>query len=102
LRSRANKSGGQKMGLGEVRNSVVPKFALVSPPHDDGHFTSRYFTPWTCHQTYAVSGSMCISSCAALPGSISMCISSCAQAVRHQYVWLHRRNGESRLVYGLD
>ncbi len=60
----------EKMGLGDVRDSVVPKFAIVSPPRNDGHFTSRYFTPWSCHPTYAVSGSMCISSCAALPGTI--------------------------------
>ena len=61
---------GEKMGLGQVRDSVMPKFAIVAPPRNDGHFTSRYFTPWSCHPTYAVSGSICISSCAALPGSI--------------------------------
>lgn len=67
---RLRRIAGKKMGLGDVGKSVMPKFAIVSPPRDDGHFTSRYFTPWSCHPTYAVSGSMCISSCAALPGSI--------------------------------
>lgn len=59
-----------KMGMGDVRDSVIPKFAIASPPTDDGHFRSRYFTAaGKCHPAYAVSGSICISTCATLPGS---------------------------------
>ena len=59
-----------KMGMGDVKNSVVPKIALVAAPQGTGHFTSRYFTPLSLHQSYAVSGSICASSCAALPNSV--------------------------------
>jgi len=59
-----------KMGLGDATGSVVPKIALVAPSQNDGHFASRYFTPLSLHPSYAVSGSICASSCAALPSSV--------------------------------
>lgn len=59
-----------KMGFGDVKGSVVPKIALVAPPQKDGNFASRYFTPLSLHQSYAVSGSICAASCAALPNSV--------------------------------
>lgn len=68
---------GRRMGLGDVRESVMPKFALVAPPRNDGVVTSRYFTPWQCHPTYAVSGSICVSSAAVLPGSVVNQVSDC-------------------------
>ncbi len=61
---------GKAMGLGDVRNSVIPKFALVAPAAGDGHFASRYLTPSQCHPAYAVSGSIAAASCALLPGSV--------------------------------
>ena len=58
------------MGMGDVSNSVVPKFGMVSPPKTGGHFASRYFTQYgKCHPSYAVSGSICAASASALPGS---------------------------------
>lgn len=61
---------GEAMGMGDVRQSVVPKFGMVAPPRNGGHFASRYFTQYgKCHPAYAVSGSICASACAALPGS---------------------------------
>ncbi|MEM7539629.1 MAG: 4-oxalomesaconate tautomerase [Chloroflexota bacterium] len=68
------RQAGEKMGFGDVSDSVIPKPALVGPPQntgpDGGHFRSRYFTPTSCHPSYAVSGSICVSVCAALPGTI--------------------------------
>ncbi len=59
-----------KMGLGDVAGKVIPKFAIVSEPQADGHFSSRYFAAeGKCHQSYAVSGSICISACSALAGT---------------------------------
>ena len=55
---------GKLMGLGDVSNSVVPKFGLVSEASGNGHFAARYFTPWNCHPAMAVTGSQCISACA--------------------------------------
>ncbi|MEM7127612.1 MAG: 4-oxalomesaconate tautomerase [Chloroflexota bacterium] len=65
------RQAGERMGMGDVRDSVIPKFGIVSAPQNDGHFASRYFTVYgTCHPAYAVSGSICASTCAALPGSV--------------------------------
>lgn len=59
-----------KMGMGDVSDSVIPKFAIASDARADGHFSSRYFTTaGKCHPAYAVSGSICAATCAALPGS---------------------------------
>ncbi|MGB7300271.1 MAG: 4-oxalomesaconate tautomerase [Burkholderiaceae bacterium] len=61
---------GKLMGLGDVTESVIPKFGIVAPPRNGGHFSSRYLTPWQCHPAYAVSGSICASACAAMPGTV--------------------------------
>lgn len=62
---------GQLMGLGDVSGSVVPKFGLVSAPRDGGAINARYFMPWRCHPSYAVTGSICTSSCAMAPGTVA-------------------------------
>ena len=61
---------GRRMGFGDVTKSVTPKIGLVSAPQQGGHFSVRYFMPWTAHPTLAVTGSQCLAACALLPGSI--------------------------------
>ncbi|WP_417669475.1 4-oxalomesaconate tautomerase [Roseibium sp.] len=61
---------GRRMGLGDVSKSVVPKFGLVSPARAGGHMSVRYFMPWKCHPSLAVTGSQCIAACALVKGSI--------------------------------
>ena len=62
---------GRRMGLGDVSERVIPKLALIASPAADGHLSVRYFTPWVCHPTIAVTGSLCIS--AALLCSKTIC-----------------------------
>ena len=62
---------GQLMGFGDVAKSVVPKVGLIAPPRQGGHFSARYFMPWTTHPTLAVTGSQCLSACALAPGTIA-------------------------------
>ena len=59
-----------KMGLGDVTGKVLPKFALLSSSNKAGKIRSRYFTPFSCHQTHAVTGSLCVSSSSFIPGTI--------------------------------
>ena len=49
----------KEVGLGDVSKSVIPKTAIVmeSKKADIG---SRYFMPWDCHPSYAVTGSMAL------------------------------------------
>lgn len=49
-----------KMGLGDARGKVIPKFALVAPPKNGGAITVRYFTPVTAHAALAVSGGIAL------------------------------------------
>jgi len=50
---------GKRIGFGDVSKSVIPKVALVSKA-DKGSIKSRYFMPWTCHNGYAITGSICL------------------------------------------
>ena len=57
-------------GLGDARDKVLPKVALVAPPRAGGVIASRYFTPWNCHSAYAVTGALCLAAAASIPGTV--------------------------------
>ncbi|MEL6477880.1 MAG: 4-oxalomesaconate tautomerase [Pseudomonadota bacterium] len=61
---------GKRMGMGDVTASVTPKFGLLAPPRDGGSATVRYFMPWNCHPTLAVTGSQCLATCLLCPGTV--------------------------------
>ena len=62
---------GQRMGMGDVGESVTPKFAIIAPARDGGSVASRYFMPWNTHPSMAVTGAQCIASCVLAPGSVA-------------------------------
>lgn len=62
---------GEKMGLGDVRKSVTPKFGLLASARSGGSVCVRYFMPWKCHPTLAVTGSQCLASCLLAPGTVA-------------------------------
>lgn len=60
------------MGMGDVTGLVIPKFALLAPPREEGgNITSRYFVPTACHAAHAVTGAICVGCCTALKGSVA-------------------------------
>jgi 2-methylaconitate cis-trans-isomerase PrpF len=60
------------MGLGDCSNKVIPKVCLVSAPESkENVICSRYFTPYDCHSTHAVSGAMCLVASLFIKGSVS-------------------------------
>ncbi|WP_142847556.1 4-oxalomesaconate tautomerase [Telmatospirillum sp. J64-1] len=61
----------QRMGLGDCTGKVTPKLALIAAPRDGGSITSRYFVPHKAHAAHAVTGAICVASCAALKGSVA-------------------------------
>jgi 2-methylaconitate cis-trans-isomerase PrpF len=63
------------MGMGDVSKNVVPKMALLSKPRNGGHIASRFFVPETCHKAHPVTGTVCIASACAIPGTIAAQIS---------------------------
>ena len=62
---------GRRMSFGDVTKSVTPKIGLIAAPKRGGHFTARYFMPWTTHPTMAVTGSQCLAACALAPGTVA-------------------------------
>ncbi|MFA3920881.1 4-oxalomesaconate tautomerase [Ruegeria hyattellae] len=65
-----NKAGAL-MGLGDVSQSVTPKFGLLAQPLGSGTIATRYFMPWNTHPSMAVTGAQCLASCALAPGTIA-------------------------------
>jgi hypothetical protein len=62
---------GRRMGLGDVSQSVTPKFGLLAAPQAGGTVAARYFMPWKTHPTMAVTGAQCLASCLLTPGTIA-------------------------------
>ena len=61
---------GERMGLGDVSDSVTPKFGLLAESSDGGDAATRYFMPWRCHPTLAVTGSQCMAACLLAEGTV--------------------------------
>jgi 4-oxalomesaconate tautomerase len=63
---------GQKMGLGDVSNSVLPKIGLLSKPKSSSNnIQSLYFTPKTLHPAHAVTGAICVGTALKIKGSVA-------------------------------
>ncbi len=62
---------GALMGMGDVSKLVVPKIALLSKPRRGGAITSRFFVPDACHKAHPVTGTVCIASACAIPGTVA-------------------------------
>lgn len=62
---------GRRMGLGDVTKSVTPKIGLLAAPRHGGAISARYFMPWNCHPTMAVTGSQCLAACTLTPGTVA-------------------------------
>jgi 2-methylaconitate cis-trans-isomerase PrpF len=62
---------GQRMGLGDVTHSVIPKPVLVSEGDQSNCIVSRYFTPHKCHMSHAVTGAIGVVSAFAMPGTVA-------------------------------
>ncbi len=65
------REAGHRMGLGDVADRVIPKVGILAPPWGGGHIAARYLVPHRTHAAMAVTGSICIASCAVLEGSVS-------------------------------
>lgn len=62
---------GVLMGMGDVSKSVTPKFGLLAPASQGGTIAARYFMPWKCHPSMAVTGAQCLASCVLAPGTVA-------------------------------
>lgn len=65
------REAGQRMGLGDVSELVIPKIGMLSAPRRGGTLTSRYFVPDRCHRSHAVTGALCIAVASRLPETVA-------------------------------
>ena len=64
-------AAGPLMGLGDVREKVVPKMTLIAPPRAGGHVCTRTFIPHRCHAAIGVLGAVSVATACVLPGSVA-------------------------------
>jgi 4-oxalomesaconate tautomerase len=69
---------GELMGLGDVRETTVPKLTLVAPPRDGGDLSTRTFIPHRCHDAIGVLGAVSVATAARLDGTPARACSSAA------------------------
>ncbi|MGX9964906.1 4-oxalomesaconate tautomerase [Roseomonas sp. F4] len=62
---------GRRMGFGDVTGKVVPKIGLVARPAREGTIAARYFVPWSCHKSFATTGSVCVATASVLEGTVA-------------------------------
>lgn len=74
------RKAGELMGMGDVSDMVVPKIGLLAAPRKGGTITSRYFVPTSCHKAHAVTGTVCVASACAIPGTVAARIAPLATA----------------------
>jgi len=78
-----------EMGMGDVRDKVIPKFALLSKSCNGGTITSRYFTPKTCHETHAATGTNCIAAACLIKGTVAAKIANVKYEDEYKVVLEH-------------
>jgi len=63
------REAGERMGMGDVSQAVVPKVSLVSSPRNGGTLCTRNLIPVRCHTSIGVFAAVSIATACILPGS---------------------------------
>jgi 2-methylaconitate cis-trans-isomerase PrpF len=61
---------GRRMGLGDVKELVIPKPVLVASARKGGTLAARYFMPHACHNAFATTGAVAVGTAAVTPGNV--------------------------------
>ncbi|OGT46950.1 MAG: 4-oxalomesaconate tautomerase [Gammaproteobacteria bacterium RIFCSPHIGHO2_12_FULL_38_11] len=94
-----------KMGLGDVSRSVSPKICMISKARNGGSITSRYFTPFDCHDAHAVSGGLCLAAACFIEGSVAYNVAKSVipkQNKFEQEVIIEHPSGKIRTSVNID
>ncbi len=63
---------GLLMGMGDVKDIVLPKVGILSSPKDAAHnIQSRYLTPHALHAAHAVTGAICVGTALKIKGTVA-------------------------------
>ncbi|MEU7748595.1 4-oxalomesaconate tautomerase [Nonomuraea sp. NPDC049158] len=63
-------AAGKLMGLGDVRDTTVPKVTLLAPPRDGGAVCTRTFIPVRCHAAIGVLGAASVAAGLLVAGGV--------------------------------
>lgn len=67
---------GRRMGLGDVKDSVLPKVGILSSPKNAANnIQSRYLTPHSLHAAHAVTGAICVGTALKIKGTVAADVS---------------------------
>jgi len=62
---------GEAMGLGDVRDTTIPKITIVSPPRNGGTVTTRTFIPHRVHDAIGVLGAVSVAVAVRTPDTVA-------------------------------
>jgi len=65
------REAGPAMGLGDVRDTTVPKVSIVSAPRHGGTVTTRTFIPHSVHNAIGVFGAVSVAAAVLVPGTVT-------------------------------
>ena len=80
---------GEMMGLGDVREKVIPKIGVLASPRHNGDIASRYYTPWSVHAAHAVTGAACVASASVVEGTLAHGLAAASNANPRDFVIEH-------------
>jgi 2-methylaconitate cis-trans-isomerase PrpF len=92
---------GQRMGLGDVADTVVPKVGLLAKARGNGTISSRYLTPHRLHDAHAVTGAICISSAISIEGTVASTLAAGASS-RREMVRIEHPSGSIDITLQLS
>jgi len=65
---------GERMKLGDVKTTTVPKMSLIAPARNGGAISTRTFIPHRVHDAIGVLGSVSVATACLLPGSVAQAV----------------------------
>ena len=103
-------AAGERKGLKNVAQSVIPKPVLIAAPRNGGTIAARYFMPASCHKAFAITGAVGLSTACVTSGTVAAALAGAIQlprtvAIEHPSgrleISLERQAGRSEPVASL-
>lgn len=95
-------NAGQRMGMGDVSNSVIPKPVLLSRGATPMSIRSRYFTPRACHRSHAATGAVGVASAFLMPGTVAHALGGTAVQTGVRRIRIEHPSGAMDIDVSLD
>lgn len=81
---------GEMMNLGNVKDKVIPKMSIISPPKNGGNINTRTFIPHNCHAAIGVLGAVSVASACLFP----KCVTNGLAQIKNNQISVEHPSGE--------